>query len=171
MAGKQPIFSEEARSSVLRGVNSLANTVKVTLGPRGRNVMLSKKYGSPIIAKDGVTAAKEIELQDKSEDLGACVVRAAMEEPIRMIAENAGVDGAIAVSRVLEKEDDYGYNAETWEYGNLVQQGIIDPTKVVRVALQNAGSLAGILLTTEAMVTGLPEPKKKAAPPMPEDYE
>jgi chaperonin GroEL len=105
------------------------------------------------------------------EQTGARIIRAALEEPIRMIAQNAGVDGAIAVLKVLEKEGNYGYNAETGDYGDLVQQGIIDPTKVVRVALQNAGSLAGILLTTEAMVTDLPEPKKKAAPPMPEDYE
>ncbi len=88
-----------------------------------------------------------------------------------MIAQNAGVDGAIAVSRVLDKDGSYGFNAETGEYGDLVEQGIIDPTKVVRVALQNASSLAGILLTTEAVVTELPEPKKKAAAPMPEDYE
>jgi chaperonin GroEL len=75
MAGKQVIFSEDARSVILRGVNALADTVKVTLGPRGRNVMLSRKYGSPIITKDGVTVAKEIELKDKQEDLGARMVR------------------------------------------------------------------------------------------------
>jgi chaperonin GroEL len=105
------------------------------------------------------------------EKTGAEIIRDALEEPIRMIAENAGLDGAVAVARVLEKEGSYGYNAETGEYGDLVQQGIVDPTKVVRVALQNASSLAGILLTTEALVTDLPEPKKKAAAPMPEDYE
>src|SRR6059036_2879775 len=75
MAGKQLTFSEEARSAILRGVNMLANTVKVTLGPRGRNVMLSKKWGSPIVSKDGVTVAKEIELRDKNEDIGARMVR------------------------------------------------------------------------------------------------
>jgi chaperonin GroEL len=105
------------------------------------------------------------------EKTGARIVQAALEEPLRMIAENAGLDGAVAASRVSEQEGSYGYNAETGEYGDLVQQGIIDPTKVVRVALQNAASLAGILLTTEAIVTELPEPKKKAAAPMPEDYE
>jgi chaperonin GroEL len=88
-----------------------------------------------------------------------------------MIAQNAGLDGAVVASKVLENEGAFGYNAETGEYGDLVQQGIVDPTKVVRVALQNAGSLAGILLTTEAVITDAPEPKKKAAPPMPEDYE
>jgi len=105
------------------------------------------------------------------EKTGARIIRAALEEPLRMIAVNAGVDGAVAVSRVLEKEGSFGFNAETEEYCDLVQQGIVDPTKVVRVALQNAASLAGILLTTEAVVTELPEPKKKAAAPMPEDYE
>jgi chaperonin GroEL len=112
----------------------------------------------------------EIKLQG-DEKTGARIVRAALEEPLRLIAENAGVDGAVAVARVLDKEGSYGYNAETREYGDLLQQGIVDPTKVVRVALQNAGSLAGVLLTTEVLVTDLPEPKKKAAPPMPEDYE
>ncbi len=102
---------------------------------------------------------------------GARIIRAALEEPVRMIAKNSGLDGAIAVSAILEKEGSYGYNAETGEYGDLFQQGVVDPTKVVRIALQNAASLAGILLTTEAIVTDLPEPKKKAAPPMPEDYE
>src|SRR5512137_2606721 len=75
MPGKQLKFSEDARGVILRGVNILANTVKVTLGPRGRNVMLSKKYGSPVITKDGVTVAKEIELKEKREDIGARMVR------------------------------------------------------------------------------------------------
>ena len=67
MAGKKITFSEDARSVVLRGVNTLADTVRITLGPRGRNVLLSRKFGSPLITKDGVTVAKEIELKDKSE--------------------------------------------------------------------------------------------------------
>jgi chaperonin GroEL len=105
------------------------------------------------------------------EKTGAKIIRAALEEPLRMISQNAGLDGAVTVSKVLEKEGSFGFNAETCEFGDLIPQGIVDPTKVVRVALQNAGSLAGILLTTEAVVTELPEPKKKAAAPMPEDYE
>ena len=105
------------------------------------------------------------------EKTGAKIIQAALEEPVRMIAQNAGLDGAVVASKILEKEGDFGYNAETGEYGDLVQQGIVDPTKVVRVVLQNAGSLAGILLTTEAIITELPEPKKKTAAPMPEDYD
>jgi chaperonin GroEL len=115
-------------------------------------------------------AVKALKLEG-DEKTGANIIEAALESPLRMIAENAGVDGAIAAANVLAKEGSYGYNAETGEYGDLVKQGIVDPTKVVRVALQNAASLAGILLTTEALVTDLPEPKKKAAAPMPEDYE
>ena len=78
MTGKKLVFSDDARNSIMRGVNVLADTVKVTLGPRGRNVLLSKKYGSPIVTKDGVTVAKEIELKEKNEDLGAKLVRVAL---------------------------------------------------------------------------------------------
>jgi chaperonin GroEL len=105
------------------------------------------------------------------EKTGAAIIRAALEEPVRMIARNAGVDGAVAVSKILAQDGSYGYNAETGEYGDLPSMGIIDPTKVVRVAIQNSASLAGILLTTEALITDAPEPKKKTAAPMPEDYE
>ena len=75
MAAKELKFSEEARNSMLQGVNTLANVVRVTLGPKGRNVILCKKYGSPVITKDGVTVAKEIELKDKYENMGAQMVR------------------------------------------------------------------------------------------------
>jgi chaperonin GroEL len=124
--------------------------------------------GIALLRCQKVVDALKLEGDEKT---GAHIIRAALEEPARMIAKNAGVEGAVAVSKILTQEGSYGYNAETGEYGDLVQQGIIDPTKVVRVALQNAGSLAGILLTMEAIVTDLPEPKKKGAAPMPEDYE
>jgi len=129
-----------------------------------------------IVAGGGVALLRAQQVVDElklegDEKTGAMIVRAALEEPLRMIAENAGLDGSIVVARVREGKANFGYNAETGEYGDMVQQGIIDPTKVVRVALQNASSIAGLLLTTEAIVTELPEPKKKAAPPMPEDYE
>ena len=75
MAAKELKFSEEARHAMLKGVNTLANVVRVTLGPKGRNVVLGKKYGSPVITKDGVTVAKEIELKDKYENMGAQMVR------------------------------------------------------------------------------------------------
>lgn len=75
MAAKQIVYSEEARSAILRGVNKLADAVRVTLGPKGRNVVLEKKFGSPTITKDGVTVAKEIELRDSLENMGAQMVR------------------------------------------------------------------------------------------------
>jgi chaperonin GroEL len=97
---------------------------------------------------------------------GIDIVRKALSWPARQIAANAGGDGSIVVGKILEKDTyAYGYDAQTGEYGNLVSKGIIDPTKVVRAALQGAASVAGLLITTEAMVAELP--KKESAPPMP----
>src|SRR5688572_8679497 len=75
MAAKELVYREDARTAMLRGVNTLADTVKVTLGPKGRNVVLSRKFGSPLVTKDGVTVAKEIELSDRWENMGAQMVR------------------------------------------------------------------------------------------------
>ena len=97
---------------------------------------------------------------------GALIVRRVLEEPLRMIAENAGHDGAILVEKVRSDSNvSTGFNAEEEEIQDLVEAGVIDPTKVVRVAVQNSSSIAGLLLTTEALVSELPE-KKKAGPPM-----
>jgi len=94
--------------------------------------------------------------------VGIDIIRRALTYPTRQIAENAGVDGAVVVGKISESKDGaFGYNAQTNEYGDMVKAGIIDPTKVVRLALQNAASVAGLLITTEAMVADLPE--KKAA--------
>jgi chaperonin GroEL len=94
--------------------------------------------------------------------VGIDIIRRALSYPTRQIAENAGVDGAVVVGKIAEsKEAGFGYNAQTNEYCDMVKAGIIDPTKVVRLALQNAASIAGLLITTEAMVADLPE--KKAA--------
>jgi chaperonin GroEL len=103
---------------------------------------------------------------------GIKIVRRALEEPLRRIAENAGLDGAVVVGKVSALKGNKGFNAATGEYEDLVANGIIDPTKVVRTALQNASSIAGLLLTTEAAVCDAPEPKK-AAPAMPggDDYD
>ncbi|MEJ2342042.1 MAG: chaperonin GroEL [Gemmatimonadales bacterium] len=95
----------------------------------------------------------DVKRRDHDEDIGVNIVRRALEEPIRQITQNAGVEGAIVVERVREKNDlNYGYNAQTDKYENLVKAGVIDPTKVTRTALQNAASIAGLLLTTEAVV-------------------
>src|SRR6516162_7943941 len=357
MAAKEVKFSVDARDSMLRGIDILAHAVRVTLGPKGRNVLLDKSFGAPRITKDGVTTAKEIELEDKFENMGAQMVRevasktsdqagdgtttatvlahaivregakavaagmnpmdlkrgvdlaveaivadlkknsknvtsneeiaqvgtisangdaeigrfiadamkkvgnegvitvdttsdydreklqerlaklaggvavlrvggateievrerkdrvddamhatrAAVEEgilpgggvallrasealkkvrtdnddqktgveivrkaiswPARQIAINAGEDGSIVVGKILEKDTyAYGYDAQAGEYGNLISKGIIDPTKVVRAALQGAASVAGLLITTEAMVAELPKKQNLAMP-------
>lgn len=98
--------------------------------------------------------------------IGVAIVRRALEEPIRQIVANCGLEGAVIVQRVLEGKDDFGFNARTEEYENLIKAGVIDPTKVTRTALENAASIAGMLLTTECVITDEPE-EKKAMPAMP----
>jgi chaperonin GroEL len=103
---------------------------------------------------------------DDDEQIGVNIVRRALEEPLRQIAQNAGVEGAVVISHVrAEKGENYGYNAETETYGDLVKDGVIDPAKVTRIALQNAASVAGLMLTTEALIAELPEEEKAAASP------
>jgi chaperonin GroEL len=102
------------------------------------------------------------------EKVGAMIVKRALEEPIRQIVENAGLEGSVIVEKVkAEKVVTRGFDAESLEFVDMIQAGIIDPTKVERVALQNAASVASLLLTTEALITDLPEDKPAAAPPMP----
>jgi chaperonin GroEL len=104
------------------------------------------------------------EAEDPDVRTGVKIVRRALQEPLRRIAENAGIDGAIVVGQVEQLKGNKGLNAVTGEMEDLAAAGIIDPTKVVRTALQNAASIAGLLLTTDAAVTELPEPKKPAPP-------
>ncbi|MBM3293576.1 MAG: chaperonin GroEL [Candidatus Aminicenantes bacterium] len=99
--------------------------------------------------------------------IGVGIVRRAVEEPLRQIANNAGLEGSIVVEKVREMESDMGFNALTEKYEDMVKAGILDPTKVVRIALQNAASIAGLMLTTEGLVTELPEEEKKPAYPTP----
>jgi chaperonin GroEL len=102
------------------------------------------------------------------EKVGSLIVKRALEEPIRQIVENAGLEGSVIVERVKnETATSRGYDADSMAFVDMIQAGIIDPTKVERVALQNAASVASLLLTTEALITDLPEEKAPAAPPMP----
>jgi chaperonin GroEL len=89
----------------------------------------------------------------EEERTGVDIVRRALQEPLRQIASNAGIDGAIAVQKVIEGKGSFGYNAATDRYEDLLQAGIIDPTKVVRAALQNAASVAGLMISTEVLIT------------------
>ncbi len=100
------------------------------------------------------------------ETTGIHIVAKAIEEPLRQIASNAGVDGAVIIQKIKEGKDDFGYNARTGEYVNMYEAGVIDPTKVSRVALENAASVAGMFLTTECGIVDIPEPAP-AAPAMP----
>jgi len=101
------------------------------------------------------------------EQYGLNIVKRALEEPLRQIANNAGFEGSIVVEKVKAGKDDYGFDADKGEYGSMLKAGIIDPTKVTRLALQNATSVASLLLTTEAMVAEAPKKKAPAMPPMP----
>ena len=101
------------------------------------------------------------------EQLGVKLVKRALEEPVRQIANNAGFEGAVVIQRVMEGKDNFGFNAETGKYENLMQAGIVDPTKVTRYALQNAASVAGLLMTTEAMVAEKPQKNRASVPAMP----
>ncbi len=127
-----------------------------------------------IVPGGGVAFIRAVKALDNlkltgDEQMGVTLVRRALEEPVRQIANNAGFEGSVVVQRVMEGKDDFGFNAETGDYENLVQAGVIDPTKVARFALQNAVSVAGLLLTTEAMVAEKPEKKDKTPPMPPED--
>jgi chaperonin GroEL len=109
---------------------------------------------------------KNLKLQDTEEQVGVEIVKRALEEPIRMIVQNAGAEGSLVIEKVRASKDDaFGYNALTDEYENLVQAGVIDPTKVTRTALQNAASIAGLLLTTEALIVEKKEDKPAPAAP------
>jgi chaperonin GroEL len=124
-----------------------------------------------IVPGGGVALLRAAAALDKlkvpdDEKWGINIIRRVLEEPLRRIAINAGVEGAIALQKVKEGKGSFGFNAATEEYEDLMKAGIIDPTKVVRTALQNAASIAGLMLTTEAMVAEKPE-EKSAMPPMP----
>ena len=124
-----------------------------------------------IVPGGGVTLVRCIDSLDQvkaSSDVknGVNILKRALSEPLRQIAINAGYEGTVVLNKVQTGKGDYGFNADTGQFENLMKSGIIDPTKVVRFAIQNAASVAGLMLTTEAMVTDMPE-KKKKGPPMP----
>lgn len=105
--------------------------------------------------------------QIEDEQTGMAIVKRALEEPLRILVENAGIEGSIVVQKIKENKGDFGFNARTETYENMFKAGVIDPTKVSRVALENAASIAGMLLTTECVIADKPEPKAAAMPPMP----
>ena len=112
-----------------------------------------------------ITKLDSIKGDNEDQNTGIAIVKRALEEPLRQIVENAGVEGSVVVQEIKNGKDDFGYNAQTNKYENLLKAGVIDPTKVTRIALENAASIAGILLTTECVVAEKPEEEKQ--PPMP----
>ncbi|MDG2270114.1 MAG: chaperonin GroEL [Alphaproteobacteria bacterium] len=114
-------------------------------------------------------ALAKLEGENGDQNVGINIIRKALTAPVRQIAQNAGFDGAVVSGKLLEQKDtDFGFDAQVGEYTNLVKAGIIDPTKVVRAALQDAASVAGLLITTEAMIADKPEPAGAGAPAMPD---
>jgi chaperonin GroEL len=122
-----------------------------------------------IVAGGGVTLVRCVTPLEKlklegDEAIGVNIVKRALEEPMRQIAQNAGFEGAVVVGRVREsKDENFGFDAESGEYTDLIKAGVIDPAKVTRLALQNAASIAALMLTTEALIADIKEDDKKAA--------
>jgi chaperonin GroEL len=113
-----------------------------------------------------VDKVKKVKGENQDQDFGIKIVLRSLEEPLRQIVSNAGDDASVILNDVASNKGNYGYNATTGEFGDMIEMGILDPTKVARAALQNAASIAGLLITTEAMVAEVPE--DKPAPPMPD---
>ncbi|MEC8962429.1 MAG: chaperonin GroEL [Pseudomonadota bacterium] len=111
-------------------------------------------------------ALEAVKGDNSDQDVGVSIVKRAVEEPLRQIVANAGAEGSVVLNNVAGKDGNYGYNAGTGEYGDMIEMGILDPTKVTRAALQNAASITGLMITSEAMVAEIPE-DKPAMPPMP----
>jgi len=147
---------KEKKARVEDALNATRAAVEEGIVPGGGVALLRASTGIEGLKLEG------------DEKVGAQIVKRALEEPIRKIVENAGLEGSVVVEKVkAEKVATRGFDAELLEFVDMLQAGIIDPTKVERVALQNAASVASLLLTTEALVTELPEEKPAAAPPMP----
>ena len=150
---------KEKKARVEDALNATRAAVEEGIVPGGGVALIRA-----MAALDGLKASGD-------EKHGVQILKRALQEPLRNIAQNAGLEGSVVVNAVIDGKEAYGFNAETGVYEDLMKAGVIDPTKVVRFAVQNAASVAGLMLTTEAMITEKPEKKKKAAatPPMDED--
>jgi chaperonin GroEL len=155
VGGSTEIEVKEKKDRVDDALNATRAAVEEGIVPGGGVALIRA-----LRALDGLKSANE------DQKVGINIVRRALQAPARQIAENAGEDGAVVVGKIVDKDDyAFGFNAATGEYGNLVKQGVIDPAKVVRTALQDAASVAGLLITTEAMVAEKPKKKGPAMPP------
>ena len=147
VGGASEVEVKEKKDRIDDALNATRAAVKEGVVAGGGIALL---YSSKVLDK--------VKTENQDQKVGVDIVRQALQAPLRQIAENAGVDGAVVAGKLLEgKDTNFGYNAQTGEYTDMIKAGIIDPTKVVRTALQNAASIGGLLITTEAMVTNLPE--------------
>ena len=154
VGGSTEVEVKEKKDRVDDALNATRAAVEEGIVPGGGVALMRT-----LKTLDGLKSAND------DQKVGINIVRRALQAPARQIAENAGEDGAVIAGKILESSDyAFGYNAQSGEYGDLVKQGVIDPAKVVRTALQDAASVAGLLVTTEAMVAEKPKPK---SPPMP----
>ena len=122
--------------------------------------------GGGVALVRAIAGLDNVKAENEDEKTGIAIVKRALEAPVRIIAENAGVEGSVVLMNILDKKGDYGFNARTEQYEDLKKAGVIDPMKVTRIALENANSIAGMVLTTECVINDIPEPKE-AAPAMP----
>ena len=153
VGGATEIEVKERKDRVDDALNATRAAVEEGIVPGGGVALLRAKKAVEAVKSDNADI-----------QAGINIVSKALESPIRQISENSGVEGSIVVGKVMEKKGNFGFDAQDEEYCDLVERGIIDPTKVVRIALQDAASVAGILITTEAMVAEKPEPKAPAMP-------
>jgi len=114
-----------------------------------------------------ISSLEKLKGLNDDETTGIAIIKRALEEPLRIIAQNAGQDGSVVAQKVKENKDDFGFNARTDKFENLMASGVIDPTKVARVALENAASIAGMILTTDCLLAEKPEEKKDVGMPNP----
>ena len=148
-------YGEEARKALEKGVNQLADTVKITMGPKGRNVVLDKKFSAPLITNDGVTIAKEIELEDPFENMGAQLVKEVSTKTNDVAGDGTTTATLLAQAIIREGLKNLAAGANPM----IMKKGIASAT---------AASVAGVLLTTESLVTDKPEPPAPAAPAAPD---
>ena len=154
VGGSTEVEVKERKDLVEDAMNSTRAAVEEGIVPGGGAALLYARR-----------ALDKIKLDDPDQQVGVDIVRKAIEYPARQIAENAGLDGAVVTGKILEKNDrNWGFDAQAEDYKDLVKAGIIDPTKVVRTALQDAASVAGLLITTEAMIAEKPKKDAPAAP-------
>ena len=159
VGGATEIEMKEKKDRVEDAMNATRAAIEEGVVPGG---------GVALVRAQQNLRAKGIGGENPDQEMGVSIVLKALEQPLRIIVENAGVDASDVLSEIRRHEGNFGYNAQTEAYGDLMEMGILDPTKVVRVALQNAASVAGLMITTEAMIAPVPEEKKPAPdyPPM-----